>query len=143
MAHQVVFINTNLSGISTSVGFLTSPGALATPVIQWQSVVTNIAGKVITNSLYLEDTFGSSFTNFNLVTNSFTFSGYPELGPYNYTFTQTFAGFTTLTQANSGYNPATVFAAAFKTTNQYSVLEVLVEPVDFSPDPTALASSPH
>src|SRR5579883_3211207 len=61
---QVVYINTNLPGISTSVRFDPNSGSLgfALPVIQWEAAITNKGGvfgaSVITNDLYLSDQFG-------------------------------------------------------------------------------------
>lgn len=135
--HQVVILNTNLAGVGVSVRF--DPSAtLPTPTVNWEAVVTNITGAIITNDLYLQDNLGGSNS---LGTNGYTLSGIPQFGPTNYVFTRTFPGFNLLTAPDPGYDPTTIFAAAFKATNLYSVYEVQVQPTAFAPDLTAVTAT--
>jgi hypothetical protein len=132
---QVVLINTNLPGIGTDVRF--APGeVMSIPTIEWFAVVTNGAGQTLsTNTLFLQDAFGSHPTNL-MVTNNFSFSGSAELAPYNYTFTRSLPGFTNFQQANFAPYTTALFDNAFPTTNVYSFWQVALQPVAFAPDPT-------
>jgi hypothetical protein len=138
--YQVVFINTNLPGISTDVRFQPSDQA-SVPVIQWTAIVTNNLGlPTLTNYLYLSDRFGSFQTNF-LITNSFSFSSIPEPAPFNFVFNRSFFEYTNLPHGNfPNYDANVIFTNAFPATNAYAAYEVNVQPVSFAPDLTALAS---
>ncbi|HEX3626756.1 MAG TPA: hypothetical protein VH280_15195, partial [Verrucomicrobiae bacterium] len=133
---QVVFINTNLPGISTDVRFEGGFGDLSTPVIQWTSLATNRNGvPTATNLLYVTDQFGSFPTN-TLMTNSYTLSGVPVLSPYNYSFFRSFAGFTNLPGSNQSFDTQTLFANIGRVTNAYAALGINVADVSFAPDST-------
>lgn len=144
---QVVYINTNLPGISTDVRFEGGGGLPATPIIKWEAVITNnlgLLGKTVTvNDLYLSDIFGSFATNF-VFTNSFTFTGVPQIVPYNYSFSRsdpTLVGYTNLPGANAPFDARVLFGNAFPATNAYSAYGVTLAPVTAIPDPTLPGST--
>jgi hypothetical protein len=140
---QVVFINTNLAGISTDVRFLPGSPDFATPIIQWQALITNNLGllgqSVTTNNLYLADQFGSFPTNF-LITNGFSLSGIPTVAPYNYSFFRSFPGYNNVPQGNGTFDP-TLFINSFPQTNDYAAYGVTLAPVTTFPDPTLPGST--
>jgi hypothetical protein len=140
---QVVYINTNLAGISTDVRFEGGFGGFGVPVIQWEAVVTNYSGvfgqTYTTNDLYLEDIYGSFPTNY-LITNNFTLSGVPQPQPYNYSFFRSFPGYTNFLPGNTPFDVA-LYANAFPATNAYSAYGVMLEPVSSFPDPTLPGST--
>jgi hypothetical protein len=145
---QVVYINTNLAGISTDVRWLgggnpLNGGFAADPIIQWQAVTTNYSTfygvTYTTNSLYLQDSYGSFQTNF-LTTNAFTFSGAPEPQPYNYTFYRAFPFYTNLPHGDIPFDPS-LYANAFPATNAYAALGVTIAPVTSYPDSTLAGST--
>ena len=131
---QLVLVNTNF-GIATDVRWDQIGQFAAVPVIQWLSMVTNSAGVVTTNTLYLSDVFGA-LTNFSLVTNGLSQNLSPQLAPFNFSYTLSFPGYTNLPEGNTVYNPSTFFAGAFPETNQYSAYGINILPVTFQPDPT-------
>lgn len=138
---QVVYVNTDLNGITTDVRFQGNGIGFATPIIQWQAPVTNFLGSlgqsITTNYLYVADRYGSFPTNY-LITGSFSLSGVPQPAPYNYTFYRsdpTFGGYASLPQGNLPFDPRLVFASAFGETNEYAAYGVQVAPVTAFPDP--------
>jgi hypothetical protein len=125
---QVVFLQNTNPAITTDVRFEPQGGA-SIPVIQWQSIVTNNIGGLVTNQLYLSDTFGVR-TNLQIVTNgSFGIAPIalqPTSRPINYTFSRAFPGYNSLLPTNAPYDPLLLAQAA--TTNEYTIYGVTLQP---------------
>jgi hypothetical protein len=137
---ELVLVNTN-AGVSTDVRWDSVNGFFPdTPAIQWLSTVTNNAGIVTTNTLYLEDFFGS-LTNFSLVTNGISQNLSPQIAPFNFSYSVSFPGYTNLPEGNTVYNSTNFFFGAFPETNEYSAYGINILPVTFQPDPTVPGQS--
>ncbi len=140
---QVVFVGNTNSAIATDVRWFANtvnPADMSTPIVQWFTVITNNPTLApITNTLYLEDVFGSQ-TNFQVLTNTFTLGGQPVESPFNYLFFQNFQGYSNLFESPFTYNPA-FLAGSAGVTNQYSAFGVSLQPVTAVPDPSIPTST--
>jgi len=139
---QVAFVGNTNSAISTDVRWFGSgsPTDMSTPVVQWFTVITNNpTQQAVTNTLYLEDVFGS-LTNFQVITNTFSLGGQPIESPFNYIFFQNFFGYSNLFESPLTYDPASL-PVSFDVTNQYTAYGVSLQPVSQIPDPSIPTST--
>jgi hypothetical protein len=128
---QVVIVGNANTNVAIDCRF-DFAGDFAVPIIQWASTTTNSFGVVTSNTLYLADGFGA-FTNLQVLTNGFNQSFFPQLIPFNYTFSETFFGYNGLPVGNTPYDPTLI--PPFAETNAYTAYGVNVEAVTFQPDP--------
>jgi hypothetical protein len=140
---QVVFVGNTNPAISTDVRWAAETinvDDLSVPIVQWFTVITNNPTLApITNTLYLEDFFGS-LTNFQLITNNFSLGGQPIESPFNYVFFNTFFGYSNLFESPVPYNPA-FLPVDFNLTNTFTAYGVSLLPVTQIPDPSIPTST--
>lgn len=131
---QVVFLSNTNPAISTAVKFENRFFG-SVPTIQWSSLVTNVFGTVLTNTLYLQDTLAVDGFSFLFQNGSF---GVPPAAiqatfkPSNLTFSKGApadgVNFTNMANANETFQPSTLGPFGFGVS---SVYDVKLSPIDY------------
>ena len=145
---QVILVGDSL-GIVTPYPFFVpitteiSTNGYQEAVVEWSVQLTNVAGGVVSNTLFLTDDLGG-LPQLSEVINNTTAGGINLLVPTNYTLLPSFRGVIPTNYMGNVPYSMNLFSNGFGTngngigqiTNQYATFEVNLSPVTFQPDST-------
>lgn len=149
---QVIIYGDSQGLVQESAYFLpiasfTATNNFQTAIVRWGVQITNAFGQVVSNTLFLTDSYASLPTNVTFVTNNTTLGGLPQLVPTNYTLTVT--GPRNLNNTGNATYSTSLFNNGFGTngngigliTNIYATFEANFVPVTVEPDSTVAGST--